>query len=85
MFRRWGVGSNRGGQSFGSTQTTAYPDSEAHSEPDGYTNGNGYVYADTNSATRALCQSGHFRNYYEFHSELGRCEQRDRLLSRCFP
>ena len=56
MYRRWGVGFYRGGQSLGSTQstqTTAYldpnPDSnsyvDAHGEPDGYTNGNGYVDA----------------------------------------
>ncbi len=52
MFRRWGVGFYRGGQSLGSTQQAAYPnpnsdpDSNTHSDPDGYANGNGYVYAD---------------------------------------
>jgi hypothetical protein len=49
MFRRWGVGFYRGGQSLGSTQEAAYPnsdpDSNTYGDPDGYTDGNGYVYA----------------------------------------
>src|SRR4029077_21292080 len=95
MCRRWGVGFYRGGQSLGSTQEAAYPNSDpdsnsdahsdpnsyagghsdpnsyagghsdpdsngdAHSAPDGYTNGYGYVYADANSVTRALCTRCH--------------------------
>jgi hypothetical protein len=52
MYRRWGVGSYRGGQSLGSTaarQGAAYP----NSDPDGYTNGNGYVHTNSYGDTYA--------------------------------